>query len=129
MRMLRSHLGALDSVDHDRSRFRRAVAPPGRRNEPVIMVCREQHEFPPAVPRYLHRLAQRPMLKLAELALKLDRCRLRHAYLECATGITRNIRSFCCLERAPGQEPTPPAAASSSAHAAGSKRARQRAVK
>ncbi len=60
--MLRSHLGALDGVDRDRGRVLRAMAAPGGRNEPIVMVGRDQDEFPPAMPRDLHRLAQRPVL-------------------------------------------------------------------
>jgi hypothetical protein len=42
------------------------------------MVGRQQHEFPAAVPGYLYRLAQRPVLKLADFALELHCGRLRH---------------------------------------------------
>src|SRR6266446_720100 len=76
IRVLRLHFGAFDGVDYDGGRIRRAVASPGRGNEPVIMIGREQHELPPTVSGYFYRLTQCPMLELAELALKLDRRRL-----------------------------------------------------
>src|SRR5205814_1284478 len=93
MQMLRSHPGALDGVDRDSGRIPRAMTAPGRRNEPVVVVGRDQNEFPPAMPRNLDRLTQGPMLKLAELALKLDSCGLRHARLEYRKRIICSIRN------------------------------------
>src|SRR5712692_2820617 len=78
IRVLRSHLGALDGVDDDRGRILRAMAPPSCRNEPVVMVGRDQDELPPTMPRDLHGLTQRPVLKFAKLALKFHRCGFRH---------------------------------------------------
>ena len=56
--MLRPHLGALDGVDRDSGRILRAMAAPGRGNQPVVMVGRDQDEFPPAMPRDLRRSPQ-----------------------------------------------------------------------
>ncbi len=88
--MLRVHLGAFDSLDHDRGRVGGAMGPSRRCYEPVIMVGLQQHEFPATVPGDFHRLAQRLMLELAEFPLELHRGRLRHHRLEgVRTGTSR----------------------------------------
>src|SRR6267378_3284386 len=46
-RMLTVHLGAFDSLDHDRRRVSGPMGPSGGCHEPVIMIGRQQHELPP----------------------------------------------------------------------------------
>src|SRR6266446_344031 len=81
-RMLTVHLGAFDSLDHDRRRVSGPMGPSGGCHEPVIMIGRHQHELPAAVPGDLYGLAQRLVLELAEFPLELHRGRLRHHRLE-----------------------------------------------
>src|SRR5882724_3165475 len=81
-RMLTVHLGAFDSLDHDRRRVSGPMGPSGGCHEPVIMIGRHQHELPAAVPGDLDGLAQRLVLELAEFPLELHCGRLRHYRLE-----------------------------------------------
>ena len=82
LRVLRVHLGAFDSLDHDRRRVSGPMGPSGGCHEPVIMIGRQQHELPAAVPGDLYGLAQRLVLELAEFPLELHCGRLRHHRLE-----------------------------------------------
>jgi len=74
MRMLRIHLGAFDSLDHQRGRICAAMGPPGRRHG------RPRHKLPASMPGDLRGLALSLVLELAEFALKLHRRRLRHGF-------------------------------------------------
>jgi hypothetical protein len=51
----------------------------GCRNQPVIVIRRHQDEFPATVSRDLYRLTPSLVLDLAEIALELDCCSLRHS--------------------------------------------------
>ena len=89
--MLTVHLGAFDSLDHDRRRVSGPMGPSGGCHEPVIMIGRHQHELPAAVPGDLYGLAQRLVLELAEFPLELHRGRLRHHRLG---GESRNLQNI-----------------------------------
>src|SRR5579864_8040654 len=105
-RVLRIHFRAPHGVYHDRSGVRGAMRTPRCGHQPVIVICRHQHEIAPPVPRDLHRLSLRLMLELAELALKLHGGRLGHGpskgeadytYYQYYTRKSRRIPALCPL--------------------------------
>jgi len=78
------HLRAAHSINHDGCRVGRPMASPCRRNKPVIVIRRHQHELSPAVSSDLDGLAASLMLDLTELPLHLKRCGPDHRFLECS---------------------------------------------
>src|SRR5262249_42810576 len=70
--MLRVHFGAPHRIDDDGYRIDGARTPARGGHQPVVMIGRQQNQFPPAVPGDFHRLSPGAVLELAEFALKLQ---------------------------------------------------------
>lgn len=79
VRLLGIHLRAAYRINYHWRGVCRPEGLPRRRLQPIVVICRHQHQLAPAMSGDLYRLALRLILELAEFALEFHRRRQDHS--------------------------------------------------